>query len=147
MLGEVLPHTLITAPRGAWVMQPALALTDNGFRPWSVTRPERVADLVVGLTRTLESGLGALPMLRRWLSHARAVRAAAHGASGLPDLIDLVLIRPIAASASVAEHLKITLRGAQKLVNQAVTQQLLAKITPRSTYRAWAFLPASQLLR
>lgn len=73
-LGEVELHTLIAAPRGAWVLQPALALVDNGFRLWPVTRPERVAKLVAGLTRTLERGLGALPLLHRWPDRACAAR-------------------------------------------------------------------------
>ncbi len=146
MLGEGAPHDLIAAPRGAWVVQPALALTENGFRLWSVTRPERVADLLSGLSRTFQSGLGALPMLRRWLDHARAVKAAAHGAARLPDLIDLALLRPILNGASVTRHLKVTPRGAQKLIDQAVTHQLLVKITPRATYRAWAIEPVAQIL-
>ncbi len=146
MLGEVAPDALIAAPRGAWVVQPALALTENGFRLWSVTRPERMADLLSGLARTFQSGLGALPMMRRWLDHARAVKGRAHGASRLPDLIDLALVRPILNGATVASHLKVTPRGAQKLIDQAVTQKLLVKITPRATYRAWAVEPVARMM-
>lgn len=80
-LGEVELHVRIAAPRGPWVLQPALTLIDNGFRLWPVTRPERVADLVAGRTRTLERVLGALPLLRRWLDRARAARTEAHSAS------------------------------------------------------------------
>lgn len=146
MLGETEPHALVAAPRGAWVVQPALALVDNGFRLWSVTRPASVQQLLEGLARTMDRGLGALPLLRRWLTQARARKEGAHGASRMPDLIDLMLLRPILTSGVVAEQLSITPRGAQKLVDQAVAADLLVKITPRSTYRAWAIAPFAQML-
>ena len=147
MLGEVEPHGMIAAPRGAWVMQPALALVDNGFRLWSITRPDRVENLIAGIEHTLDRGLGALPMLRRWLIRARTLSSEAHGASRLPDLIDLLMRRPIVTTGEVAKHLKVTPRGAQKLIDRSEELDLIAKITPRSTYRAWAVIPFARMLR
>ncbi|WP_163851377.1 helix-turn-helix domain-containing protein [Pseudooceanicola aestuarii] len=146
MQGAADPPDLIAAPRGMWVMQPALALVDNGFRLWSVTRPDTVAELIRGLAGTLDRGLGALPMLRRWLDRARAVGQGAHGASRLPDLAALLTTRPIVTGAVVAERLQITPRGAQKLIDQATERALLTKITPRRTYRAWAIPPFARML-
>ena len=146
MPGTVEPHALVAAPRGAWVVQPSLALVDNGFRLWSVTSPAALTDLIAGLVHTLERGLGALPMLRRWLAQMRAARRGEHGASRLPDLLDLLSSMPIVTGAAVADRLRITPRGAQKLIDRAVGQGVLVKITPRATYRAWAVPPLAAMI-
>ncbi|WP_263618248.1 helix-turn-helix domain-containing protein [Pseudooceanicola nanhaiensis] len=147
MLGEAPPHELVAAPRGRWVVQPALALVDNGFRLWSVTREDRIEELITGLTRSLERGLGSLPVLRRWLEELRRIRAAAHGASRMPDFLDLLLVRPILSAPTVVERLQVTPRGAQKLIEQAASHGMIANVTPRQTYRAWAAAPFARLLR
>lgn len=146
MLGEAEPHALVAAPRGVWVLQPALGLVDNGFRLWSVAGPERTAELLAGLSRTLERGLGALPMLRRWLEQAGAASGGAHGASRLPQFLDLLKTRPIVTGPGAAQALQITPRGAQKLIDQAAELGLVAKITPRATWRAWAVTPFARML-
>ncbi|WP_158971618.1 helix-turn-helix domain-containing protein [Chachezhania sediminis] len=146
MLGEAEPYDLVSAPRGAWVIQPSLALVDNGFRLWSVAHPGRVRDLLEGLTRTLDRGIAALPLLRRWLERSRDIRADAHGASRMPDLIGMLTLTPIVTGSAVARDLNITPRGAQKLIDQAESLELITKITPRRTYRAWATTPFARML-
>lgn len=148
MLGEAdTPRVLIAAPRGRWVLQPSVALLENGFRLWSVTRPEAVADLVRGLTRSLERSVGSLARHRRYLSTLRAIRKTAHGSSKTPELLALLMNYPIVTSGEVASRLKITSRGALKLIDRAVDDGILVKIVGRETYRAWATAPLAQLLR
>lgn len=146
MAGEAEPHELVAAPRGLWVVQPSVGLTEHGFRLWSVNRPERVGDLLTGLTRALERALGALALHRRWLDAVRGKAAMAHGKSRLPDLARLLMTRPIVTSGDVAARLSMSPRGALYLVERAEDEGLISKITPRSTYRAWATVPLARMI-
>jgi hypothetical protein len=147
MLGEVeAPRHLIAAPRGNWVVQPSVALVDNGFRLWSVMRPERVADLVAGLTHSLERAVGSLALHRRFLDRARKLEASAHGSSKTPELMRLLMVQPIVSSGEVAARLDISPRGALKLIDRAVEDGVLVKVVGRNTYRAWATVPFARVL-
>lgn len=146
MIGDTDPHYLIRAPRGAWVLQPSLALVDSGFRLWSVDRPDTVAALLDGLTHTLARAMGSLPMHRRWLSRARHARDTAHGSSRMPDLVRLLMVQPIIDTADLAKAATITPRSALRLIDTATDTALIRKITYRNTYRAWATEPCAKLL-
>ena len=146
MAGEAEPHELVAAPRGLWVVQPSVGLTDQGFRLWSVTNADRVGELLDGVARALDRSLGALALHRRWLDGLRARVAHVHGKSRLPDLAALLLTRPILTSGEVAERLSMSSRGALYLVERAEAEGLIAKITPRSTYRAWASVPLARMM-
>ncbi|SHF83561.1 HTH DNA binding domain-containing protein [Loktanella atrilutea] len=146
MIGDADPHDLVRAPRGAWVLQPSLALVDSGFRLWSVSRPDTVAALLAGLTHTLARAMGSLPMHRRWLNRARHARDTAHGSSHMPDLVRLLMIQPIIDTADLAKAAGITSRSALRLIDTATDTALIRKITYRNTYRAWATEPCAKLL-
>lgn len=146
MAGDAEPHELVAAPRGLWVVQPSVGLTEHGFRLWSVNRPERVGELLTGLTRGLERALGALALHRRWLDTLRNRAVMAHGKSRLPDLGRLLMTRPIVTSGEVASRLSMSPRGALYLVERAEAEGVVAKITPRSTYRAWATVPLARMM-
>lgn len=132
--------------RGSWVLQPSVALVENGFRLWSVTRPETVAAIIHGLTRTLAEAMGSLPMHRRWLILARHARDTAHGSSHMPEFMRLLITQPIVDTADVAKAANITPRTALRLIDTATQQGLIRQITYRNTYRAWATLPCAKLL-
>ncbi|MCA0922597.1 hypothetical protein LCM32_19690 [Pseudooceanicola nanhaiensis] len=65
----------------------------------------------------------------------------------MPDFLDLLLVRPILSAPTVVERLQVTPRGAQKLIEQAASHGMIANVTPRQTYRAWAAAPFARLLR
>lgn len=146
MTGETEPHELVAAPRGVWVVQPSVGLTDQGFRLWSVSNPDRVAELLTGITRALDRALGAVALHRRWLTGLRERVADVHGKSRLPDLAKLLVTRPILTSGEVSDRLGMSPRGALYLVERAEAEGLIAKITPRSTYRAWASVPLARMM-
>ncbi|MER9080809.1 RHE_PE00001 family protein [Mesorhizobium sp. M0895] len=58
------------------------------------------------------------------------------GHSKLPQLVDLVLARPLVSSAMIEKDLKVTTRGALNLVAELG----LREITGRGRYRAWGIL-------
>lgn len=147
MMGEAhAPHTLIAAPRGAWVLQPSVAVVENGFRLWSITRPDALGHLVTGMTRSLERAIGSLALHRKFLHKLRRLDAEAHGASKTPDLLRLLLAQPIVSTGEVAAKLKLSSRGALKIIDRAVTDGILVKIVGRQTYRAWATAPFARIL-
>ncbi|WP_234631853.1 RHE_PE00001 family protein [Agrobacterium vitis] len=58
------------------------------------------------------------------------------GSSKLPDLIDLVLSRPLVSAGLVAKYLEVTPQGALGLIRQLPLREL----TGRGRYRAWGIL-------
>ncbi|MER9202930.1 RHE_PE00001 family protein [Mesorhizobium sp. M0933] len=66
---------------------------------------------------------------------ARRLRGR-RGHSKLPQLIDLILARPLVSSAMIEKELKVTTRGALNLVAELG----LREITGRGRYRAWGIL-------
>jgi hypothetical protein len=58
------------------------------------------------------------------------------GHSKLPELVELVLSRPLVSSAMIEKELKVTTRGALNLVAELG----LREITGRGRYRAWGIL-------
>lgn len=56
--------------------------------------------------------------------------------SSLPEVIDIVLSRPIVSAKMIARHVGITSRGALNLV----TELGLREMTGRGRYRGWGVL-------
>ncbi|WBU62102.1 helix-turn-helix domain-containing protein [Paracoccus albus] len=133
--------------RASWVLLPSMAMTAQGFRAWSPGSARGIRDLLAGLR--IESGraLGQLPLLRRWRDRARQLAADQPGKSHLDDLVTLAIHQPILTGSGIAEALGVTDRTARNLVDKAVDARLLAPITGRRSYRAWAPLPMAERLR
>ena len=71
-------------------------------------------------------------LARRIFTSRRATRR--RKTSRLPDLIDLVLARPLVSTTLIADELAISARAAQNLVLELGLREL----TGRGRYRAWA---------
>ncbi|SPJ25472.1 helix-turn-helix domain-containing protein [Palleronia abyssalis] len=130
-----------------WIFPPAMALTGDGFRAWFPASPQGQAALLVGLDREMDRALGQLPLLRRWRSDAQALSQSSSGKSKLADLVTLVAQRPILTSAMVADALGVTPRTGLNLLVRLTDAGLMANITGRRTYRAWAPTPIADRLR
>lgn len=142
---EIAP--LLAQVRAGWVLLPAMALTARGFRAWSPGSPRGIRDLLSGLRLETGRALGQLPLLRRWRDQARQVAADAPGKSHLGDLVTLSIHQPILTGRGIAAALGVTDRTARNLADKAVAAGILAPITGRRSYRAWAPLPMAARLR
>lgn len=133
--------------RAGWVLLPGMAMTARGFRAWSPGSPGGIRDLLAGLRLETGRALGQLPVLRRWRDRAREFARGTPGKSHLDDLVTLAIRQPILTGRSIADGLGVTDRSARNLVDRAVEARLLAPITGRRSYRAWAPLPMAERLR
>ena len=133
--------------RAGWVLLPSMAMTAQGFRAWSPGSRRGIRDLLAGLRIETGRALGQLPLLRRWRDHARQVAASLPGKSHLDDLVTLSIHQPILTGQGIADALGVTDRTARNLVDKAVDARVLAPITGRRSYRAWAPLPMAERLR
>jgi hypothetical protein len=100
---------------------------------------DRTARLVAFLDGVNEAGVSALKEHDRLVlareQMARRLRGS-RGHSKLPQLVDLVLARPLVSSAMIEKELSVTTRGALNLVAELG----LREITGRGRYRAWGIL-------
>ncbi|ETX30252.1 helix-turn-helix domain-containing protein [Roseivivax isoporae] len=138
---------ILPALSADWVLLPSMALSAQGFRAWSPLSPTGIADLLSGLRIETGRTLGDLPVLRRWRDRAQGACSGRHGKSRLSDLVALCLRRPILTGRGIADALAVTDRTARNLTAEAVEAGILAQLTPRRTYRAWAPVPLADRLR
>ena len=124
--------------RAGWILMPARALSDSGFRAWSPGTVKGARDLLAGQERVLSRDIGALALLRRWHDKAREVAATRHGRSCMPDLVEMLTDTPIVTAGAVSQRLGVTGRTGRNLIAAAVENGILAEVTRRQTYRAWA---------
>ena len=149
-LTDPLPEGLgLTAGPGEprWVLMPATALSNGGFRAWSPGSPPGLASLLDGMRDEVGRGLGALPTLRRWRNLALEMSMGRHTRSRTRDLVHLLMSRPIVTSQIVADHLGVTPRGALNLIGEVEAEGLLEELTRRRSYRAWAISPIAGRIR
>lgn len=119
-----------------------LAAVNTGLR--SVPRERRHArDRLSRLTAILEAfELGAAQglkthdrlVLARLQLERRLVKKRAH--SRLPQLVDLVIARPVVSAGIIARELGVTIQGALGLASELQ----LREITGRERFRAWSIL-------
>lgn len=133
--------------RAAWVLMPSMALTAQGYRAWSPGSPRGMRDLLAGLRIETGRALGQVPILRRWRDRARQMASGRPGKSRLDELVTLSIHQPILTGRAIADALGVTDRTARNLVGHAVEAGVLAPITGRRSYRAWAPLPMAERLR
>ncbi|MER9473864.1 RHE_PE00001 family protein [Mesorhizobium sp. M0520] len=99
-------------------------------------RTARLIGFLEGVTEAAGAGLkehDRLMLAREQMG--RRLRGR-RGHSKLPQLVDLVLARPLVSSAMIEKDLKLTARGALNLVAELG----LREITGRGRYRAWGIL-------
>lgn len=99
-------------------------------------RTARLIGFLEGITEAAGAGLkehDRLMLAREQMG--RRLRGR-RGHSKLPQLVDLVLARPLVSSAMIEKDLKMTTRGALNLVAELG----LREITGRGRYRAWGIL-------
>ncbi|MEI8703506.1 RHE_PE00001 family protein [Mesorhizobium sp. ISC15] len=99
-------------------------------------RTARLIGFLEGVTEAAVAGLkehDRLMLAREQMG--RRLRGR-RGHSKLPQLVDLVLARPVVSSAMIEKDLKVTTRGALNLVAELG----LREITGRGRYRAWGIL-------
>jgi hypothetical protein len=94
---------------------------------------DRTARLIGFLESVTEAAVAGLKEHDRLMG--RRLRGR-RGHSKLPQLVDLVLGRPLVSSAMIEKDLKVTTRGALNLVAELG----LREITGRGRYRAWGIL-------
>lgn len=138
---------LLPEMRGSWILMPSLAMTAQGFRAWSPVSRTGLSNLLFGLRLETGRALGSMPVLLRWRDQARGFAAAAHGKSHLNDLISLFIRHPILTAPRIATMLGVNPRTARNLVKTGVAEGILAPITGRRSYRAWAPTPMAERLR
>src|SRR4051794_36728169 len=105
------------------------------------SRPERFQDLgavLVGFLKAVtEASEGGRKDLER-LSLARELMNAKlkgrRKSSRLPQMVDLVLSRPLVSVPLAAQELKVSAQGAEAMIAEL---GLLRELTGRARYRAW----------
>ncbi|MER8376912.1 RHE_PE00001 family protein [Mesorhizobium sp. M0488] len=99
-------------------------------------RTARLIGFLEGVTEA--AGAGLKEHDRLMLAREQMLRRlrGRRGNSKLPQLVDLVLARPLVSSAMIEKDLKVTTRGALNLVAELG----LREITGRGRYRAWGIL-------
>ncbi|HEX7854972.1 MAG TPA: hypothetical protein VF503_14885 [Sphingobium sp.] len=87
------------------------------------------------LSRAAEQGIERLGELER--QHRRGLQATldAHRPGALPRLLALSALRPLLSPQAVADTLGLSVAGASKVIDRAVSQNLLVEITTRKSWR------------
>lgn len=103
----------------------------------SVREPnQRLKNILYGIQTMAEFGLkehDRLLLAQRMMSRHLAGRRSS---SRLPELIELVLAKPVISTEMVARHLRITQRAALRLIEELN----LREVTGRGRFRAWGIL-------
>jgi len=114
---------------------PCLAGGAKAFR----LKPRPTDDDWLAVLRALESaariGLERLHGLERHYRDAQRAIAAEYRPGALPALLALIQYRPLLSPQSAAELLCMSIAGASKLFERAVTAGLLVEITQRRSWR------------
>ena len=138
-LGRLLAADLLRARRKTRVHLTCLSIglkeTPRRYRQ-ALDRTTRLNAIMEALTLAAQTGLRDHD---RWLAASRVLDTKLRGRrsnSHLPQVIAMVMARPMITTTMVAHELKITPRSAQDLIAQLGLREL----TGRKRYRAWGVL-------
>ena len=87
------------------------------------------------LSRAAEAGIDRLDRLEQFHRRGLQTLLDEYRAGALPRLLALSQLRPLLSPQSVAETLGLSVAGASKVINRAVSAELLVEITHRKTWR------------
>jgi Protein of unknown function (DUF1612)/HTH DNA binding domain len=100
------------------------------------SRPDRLVALLDAVHEAAKVGLKEHDRLMVAKSLMERRLGARRASSRMPDLIELVLSRPLVSSGMIQEALKVSKQGALNLVSELG----LREVTGRGRYRAWAVI-------
>ena len=138
---------LLAPVTARWIVAPASALAQQGFRLWSPTREDGMLEFLGLVAENLSWSLGHLGRLRHDAHRIRQAGQGRHGRSRMAEMTDFVLTRPIFTSGLVMDELGVTRRTALNMIGELEASGLVRNLVPRRAARFWATASLAERLR
>lgn len=121
-----------------WIVLPASALSSARLRSWSPEGGEGARDLMDAITAFQSREADRLAATRTWVRQMEEEGLDGCGGSHIADAARVIATEPVFTTASLADRLSITQRGASSIIDQLEDSGLLVDVNWQRGPRIWA---------